>query len=133
MPLVPLSAGLQHGLWDATVEAHDPDAHALGHMVRGDTAHRLSSTVAMRLESVPSATGGTLMQPPKGHRKPRAHRSASPRAQVREPKRLRNGCHDGSCKRSKMPKRVREDRDVGAPRNTTVTYLFSVSQETRHL
>ena len=32
-----------------------------------------------------------------------------------------------------MPKRVRENRDVGAPRKTTVTYLFSVSEETRHL
>ena len=72
MPGVPCFGGVHHGLRNAEVEAHDPDAHAIHHMVRGGAAHRLSSTVAIRLESFPRGSGGIIRQPPKGHREPRA-------------------------------------------------------------
>ena len=72
MPGVPCFGGVHHGLRHAEVEAHDPDAHAIHHMVRGGAAHRLSSTVAIRLESFPRGSGGIIRQPPKGHREPRA-------------------------------------------------------------
>ena len=120
MPAVPLSVGLQHGLRNAEVEAHDPDAHAIHHMVRGDAAHRLSSTVAIRLESFPRGSGGIIRQPPKGHREPRAqvwpgsaHWGLRGRAWV-----SRNGCETAGMKATRRTQHCRNknSRRIRPPR-----------------